>query len=400
MKYILKPSLFLSVAGSLLLLTSIATGQDRGAQSLPDTTGSIGAVVGPTDDNESDPLLSGVSRSENQNDLSDPTFERHVNPGLIGLALSSGDTVLLADVALQWTEAEHVLNRLHRSGVTARFLVEKAARLAAKTGDKATLARLARASELTKHADLASQIAAIEKLDRNSRVTEPEWTIDVNGVDSETFGRIRQIRDDIQSAALTSDLVRLRNIASELKTASLPDAAATHLSSLVGQAIESVDTDAAPADDAVRMLIGQTRGICGKCSGTGRYVRGLSIVRCDRCDGHGSLPDNDGGYVSGWAMESSTGSSEGNIQTDSQVKRRFQFTLWNGCDNAVIHFRLGKIRTEQLAPGAKKSYSFTGNASDATLYIFNNKKQYNLKSGNHKFWWMKSGQVGFDMNNF
>ena len=198
-------------------------------------------------------------------------------------------------------------------------------------------------------------------------------------------------------------MVRLRHIAVEINAVSLPDAEAKHLTTLVGQAIESVETDPAPAGEAFGKLIAESRSICRKCAGVGHYVRGFGVVNCDRCGGKGTVYDDDGyapGYTPGSDTETSGGSSEGNIQTDSQVKRRFQFTLWNGCDTAVVHFKLGSKRTEQLAPGARKSYSFVGNASDATLYIFNNKQKYNLKSGNHKFWWMSSGQLGFDMNNF
>lgn len=333
-------------------------------------------------------------------DLTDPVFEQFANPGLIALAISNRDAAPLADVALQWNRAEQVLGRSHRSGVAGDFLIKRAVSLAVQTGDEDTLARLSQAASALQDNTLNSQIEAIKRLDGIGRGDESEWTIDVRHVDAVTFGRVRQIHSLIQSAAFNGDVAQLQSLAMKIDAESLPDSAAKHLSTEVKNAIESVERIPDPSSQALIKLIAESRAICRKCMGAGRYVRGLNFVRCDRCNGSGAIPDKDSGYVGSWEMESSANPSQGDLEIDTQVKRRFEFTLWNGCENAIVGFRLGKLRTEQLSPGAKKSYSFVGNESDATLYIFNNKKEYKLKSGNHKFWSMKGGQVGFDMNNF
>ena len=338
--------------------------------------------------------------TKQQMDLTDPAFEQFANPGLIELAISTRDAALLADVALQWKRAEQVLGRSHHSGVAAGFLFETAARLAAQTGEEETLARLSRAAEAVQDNKLTSQIEAIKRLDGLSRASEQEWAIDVTQVDAATVGKVRQFYNSIQSTALTGDLAGLQNLAVQINTASLPESATQQLSIRVQNAIESVGASPDPSGASLRKLITGSRAICRKCAGTGRYFRGLNVVKCDRCNGSGAIPDNDGGYVGSWEMESSTGTSGGDVEIDSQVKKRFEFTLWNGSDKAAVTFRLGKLRTEKLSPGSRKSYSFVGNASDATLYVFNSKKEYKLRSGNHKFWSMGNGQIGFDMNNF
>jgi len=333
-------------------------------------------------------------------EFEDVQFARQVNIRLIPTAIDNSDAMLLTDTALQLADAERKLGRMHRSGITSDVLLKAAIRMAGHNGDSTTLLRLETATDQLNDPSLKKLLVSVRTSQRNSTDEENRLTVDVSSIDVSTAALIHQFHKEIRQAELTKDYSRLEEIQTQIRVVNLPETVSKHLSMQIEQVLSHDAKDLSNSEIAFGKLMADSRSICRKCSGLGRYVRGLGTVRCDRCEGKGTVYDDDGGYVSGWEMETSTSSSGQNIQVDTQVKRRFQFTLWNGCDKAIVHFRLGKNRTEQLSPGARKSYSFTGDSEEATLYIFNTKKSYNLKSGNHKFWWMRDGQVGFDMNNF
>jgi hypothetical protein len=90
-------------------------------------------------------LLTGSGRSERV--AEDPAFDRIVDLAAVAKGIQNYDAGMLADGALAIAEAERIFGRKHASGISAAFLLRKAATVAADTGDKATLARLTAAAE-------------------------------------------------------------------------------------------------------------------------------------------------------------------------------------------------------------------------------------------------------------
>jgi hypothetical protein len=101
--------------------------------------------------------------------VTDPAFDRLTDLALLGQALNGQDASLLTDAGLQLADAERVLERTHRSGITAHRVLEKATRLAAANGDKATLDRLGRAAERLSDRPLAALVDRARQLPAAAR---------------------------------------------------------------------------------------------------------------------------------------------------------------------------------------------------------------------------------------
>jgi hypothetical protein len=76
---------------------------------------------------------------------------------------------------------------------------------------------------------------------------------------------------------------------------------------------------------------------------------------------------------------------------------RINYTIYNDTQR-TIRFRLPSGKSYSLQPRETGRYYYTGNPNDMKLYVYETGKQYQLRGGDHKFWWMKEGRVGFDMN--
>jgi len=86
--------------------------------------------------------------------------------------------------------------------------------------------------------------------------------------------------------------------------------------------------------------------------------------------------------------------------SESAKKRfseRFSYAITNRTSISV-RFRLPSGKTYTLRPGQRGNYSFSGYAPTARIHVFNTGRTYKLKPGMHKFWTMKNGTVGLDMN--
>jgi len=339
-----------------------------------------------------EPAASPIPASaEPSDEFQDSAFERFVDIRLIGPAIMERDAGLLADVALQLAESERVLRRQHKSGVTAKSLLAKAALLAADKQDKATLERLTRVASTLGNKELSAQLAALEKAGGVSRAADPALTVSLDAVTIETVVRLKGILDAIKQAELIGDGEWLDAVERKLKDApDITDAQTTALAKLIENARDGMPAEGTGEIDPVAKLAGASRQHWIKRP-QDWMSKGPIIFK----------PQNDGGYTSGWETEAwMEQNAKNNVQVDSDVKTRFTYTLWNGCSEAVVRVRLPGNKTDQLYPGDKKSYVFAGSRTDARIYVYNSKKEYSLRPGNHKFWWMREGRVGFDKDAF
>jgi len=237
-------------------------------------------------------------------DYDDLAFEQFADISLVGPALTGRDAAALADLALQLAKGEQVLLRQHKSGLTAKVLLQTAATVAANEQDTTTLERLRKAAALLQDEDLATQLAALEKTGGASRASDPDLTVSLDTVNLDTAIRIRCFVDVIQEAELTGDRELLDEMDAQLRdSGDLGDAQRCALTRLVQSARETMPADSTTAANALARLAAQSRASfpCTKCSTLGYYMttemRGAGVFktkvpvrkRCDRCGGDGYI---------------------------------------------------------------------------------------------------------------
>lgn len=175
--------------------------------------------------------------------VADPPFERCVNLRLLAKSLDDLNQADLADAALQMAEAERVLQRHHRCGITASDLSRLAARLAQKRGDAVTLARLAAAAERSGDKDLQARIQAGAKLAGPSRAADPGALISVEEATPAMFAALRQFRQAISRTELLNDAKGLESLKERIAHwIDLPRAQRAALEQAVDKARESMPT--------------------------------------------------------------------------------------------------------------------------------------------------------------
>jgi len=123
-------------------------------------------------------------------DAPDPAFDVHVSPATIGRACASFDAALLTDVALQLAEGERVLLRT-RTGITAAQALKLAAKAAGTQHDNTSLERLAKFATLRNDTNLATQVAAAQKLAGTIRGTTVRLRVPIEEIDVDEYTRIR-----------------------------------------------------------------------------------------------------------------------------------------------------------------------------------------------------------------
>jgi len=154
--------------------------------------------------------------------LQDPAFERFVDIRLLGRAVSDLDASLMTDLALQLAEGERVLLRSHK-GLPAKGVLQSAAKMAAKKGDKKSLSRLAKYAKQSKDEDLGKLVSTNLKFAEKSRPVAPTISGDTT---PEQLSVYKGFLAQIDSAAFLGDTKGLAAVAEEvnkLEKGSLPD---------------------------------------------------------------------------------------------------------------------------------------------------------------------------------
>jgi hypothetical protein len=194
---------------------------------------------------------------------SDPAFDRYVDLNLLARAWADKNAALLADLGLQLAEGERILFRPHRA-VSADQVLTMAIKLAAEKREAATLARLSKALEAQRKADLAGQAAAAHKLASVSRAPDNALKVQAGGMRPEIFLLVRDTLASITAAKVAGDRETLDIIIDLTPTMKrVPEAQRKYLLKVATEARNSLPKDATgldPAAEALDKLLDDTRG--------------------------------------------------------------------------------------------------------------------------------------------
>ncbi len=199
--------------------------------------------------------------------IDDPGFKHHLDIEDLQQALNQLDGAALTDLALQLAEGERVLLRKHASNVTPQALLEVAMKLAATAQDGATLARIGRAAEQLKLADLQTRAAALAEVAKSSRSADSGGAALEPGGPNESRVLFDQLKQQIQLAAAVGDRAGLELMRSELgqqtllskeQQSQLLAAVTAALADLSGGGAEPAGSDSGAL---LRQLAGESRVI-------------------------------------------------------------------------------------------------------------------------------------------
>ncbi|QDU94022.1 hypothetical protein [Lignipirellula cremea] len=194
-------------------------------------------------------------------DLDDPAFSALVNLELLGAALAQGDAAAVTDVGLQLANAERSLLRSHPS-LKSSAVLATASRLATSSGDKATLARLARAADLLNDETLQKNLATAIALGGASRRIDPAPSLAAD-IDPQVYAGMRTILDHLEIAENVGDHDGLVSLLVDVETLD----ASPELKAWLNQRIEKGLANASQADPdnakAMSLLADASRPIGG-----------------------------------------------------------------------------------------------------------------------------------------
>ncbi len=328
-------------------------------------------------------------------DLQDPAFERYVDLLVLAKAWNQLDPALITDVAMQLAEGERVLLRSHKA-ITSDELIKLAVKIAADKCDQNTLERLRKYYEQRGDKAMSESLATSCKLAGESRAVDPNQLVSVNEMTPEAFAVYRGLIDEIKAASYVGNHEKLEAITEGIDTltelsktqrAYLRTMAEGHkhaIDQLPAEANQLASDETSLTQLALQRLTSTSRGVCTKCSGAGRYLSGFTMKRCDRCGGNGWIPNpipnplDNGTVFSG------------------RTKIYFQYTILNST-NVTVRFGLPHGSAE-LRPGERGSYYFEGYKPHAIIEVYSSGRKYTLNGGDHKFWLMSAGRIGFDSN--
>lgn len=255
-------------------------------------------------------------------DLPDPASDHFVDLALVGQTLNDRNAELLADVTLQLAAGERVLGRTHKSGITARSLLQKAIRVALDARDEATLERLTKAAEAGGDQEWVAQIDNLKRLHGGSRDVDPARQITLDSVQPEVFALLQSVHRDLRTAELLRDATLLDNVEQRLASEQIPADQREGLGRLIKQARENLPKEQTPADASLQRLAASSRGWFEEATGIRTPVFIQDPTRPMR-----PRPD-EGGYTDMWKIESGQPSQppsvdgNGNIWSGSSVRGR------------------------------------------------------------------------------
>ena len=192
----------------------------------------------------------------------DEAFDRFVDLRAVGRALQRLDAAGLADAALQLTEAERVLARVHRGGLSAAQLCQLAVKTAAACHDRTTLARLGVAAKREGNKTLAAEIETLLHTTGESRDPAANWPLPASDADCRAFPTYQEYVEGIMRARLLGDRQSLASIGEALgQTYGLSSAQVQDLDRRITAARgELPDKPPIPAE-TWRKLAGAERGV-------------------------------------------------------------------------------------------------------------------------------------------
>lgn len=188
-------------------------------------------------------------------------FARYVDLGQVGPALNSRNSELLADIALQLAEGERVLLRGHKSGLTSRGLLKRAAIAASEQGDEATLKRLNQAASDSNDQALIAELSSLKKVGGASRASHAGLAVSLENAPLDTIVEIKECLNLLKEAALIGDPALLDAV--DAKIAKIPGASDTQKAALKEQVQKSrseIPAAESAESRAIVKLAGSSRG--------------------------------------------------------------------------------------------------------------------------------------------
>lgn len=236
----------------------------------------------------------GISTLPLPTNQTDPAFDVFIDLRSVVYALSTSDLQLLIDLGLQLGQGEQVLMRTHRSGITARALLAKAARLAADKQDNLSLRRLAKAAEQYNDRDLIAHVQAMAKLSSASRAVDPAFLLSVENIDLEAVAKVKRILADVRYATAVGDPALLETLERETKSkGSMPADQTVTLSKMIAEARAELTQPVGTEEANLRKLMSASRDY-----ETNKFDRKAKVEK--------------GGWVVAWAKDiSETDAIEG-----------------------------------------------------------------------------------------
>lgn len=186
--------------------------------------------------------LGGDDAASMASGTDDLAFANYFNGALFAAGFYSLNPGMVTDSALGLAEGERSLQRPHGSGVTSSQLLQMAAKLAAKRGDKATLERLAKVAEQRKDAALAKLVETAKTVAGKSRAVV---NVDIASVNSSDLKSIEDLSRSVTLAELLGDREALVEIGESLSGQEIPAAIKEDLMNAIASGTEATK-DLAP----------------------------------------------------------------------------------------------------------------------------------------------------------
>ena len=192
-------------------------------------------------------------------ELQDPAFDRYLDLIRLKDAVRDAGAGELTDLALQMLEGERILLRNHRSGITGKFLLLKAADRAAYSGEPADLIRLGAAAEKLQESDLIAQVRNKQKLIDTSRSVAPAFTVSVTNTEADSLFDLKGWVDVVNMAASLGDRPVLELLKSELPRS--PRLSQEQQDAIIGRIEEALQAITEPTveDELLLKLAGHSR---------------------------------------------------------------------------------------------------------------------------------------------
>jgi len=175
-------------------------------------------------------MSASTARAEEPFIGSDAAFEHLVDRGRLVSAIRSLDAEALADIAIQFCEAERSLLR-PPGAIPTDDLLQLAIRAGVERRHEDSLNRLERYARQSERQQLADQIAVARKLAGAARTTVPEPLLPIEDVTPELVSLYQEYKDHFSEAKLLGDSLLLSGLEASLQNEDngLPEVLRTHL---------------------------------------------------------------------------------------------------------------------------------------------------------------------------
>lgn len=193
----------------------------------------------------------------------DPAFERLVDLQLLGKAVNSNDIHQMIDILFVLAEREQVLQRTHRSGISASGLFLRIAGYAARHRDAEAISRLERGAVRMDTSDWTEQLTALREFLATQRSIPP--SVPLSQVTTEKLITVASISRVMKWADLTGSQEALDRVESELAvTPYLSKAEKAFFQQRLNQVRQATTpTVDDVTTEVIREFASKSRGTCG-----------------------------------------------------------------------------------------------------------------------------------------